>query len=540
MWRGLILCAGAIAVAMVACGETYGEDTPIADASPDAAPGLVTDAETGSLDSGGGSDSGTADADADASIDAGNNPCDAGFAPGPGSCTLVNPFQDPSFKTGAGWTATGGAAILTTTPGPDDLGVARVTTTTSPFGRVAQTVTLPSGLADLPISVTTVLRAQSPALFAGPPPLGIAVDGRPLHDWELTLRPAGDARTTVTVCLGEAAFGGPRQFTLRGLDSRYGLVEVDSIGVLFDLNCPPRAVVPNGDFESSGGWLLASKDQVGIVDGVGVGASRGLRFEMKYLTKASAERLVSVPSVSMTSPALQFHVSGAGNFHVKVDGALVARGKAAGDSVQRICMPEWSRGTVARLEIGTGGRGGDNHDDSEVGQAYTFDNLAFVDDDLCASAVTLENRGFESTDPTIPGWFVNAGKGYRVGLGAEAPHGGSGYLSLTSDAESCGLIIESPAVAKQTFRIPEYDRSVTGARLTYWYRHLPGNGALAEESFETLPTAAVWTKVTRCLSDVPGTRQQVSFSLSASVPPCSVANLDVDDVVIELDPTCKP
>jgi hypothetical protein len=527
---------------ILACSDSY-EDAvaPSVDAGPAASPANASPPEK---------DSAIADAsqpidasDADAEIDAGYNPCDAGYEPGTsGVCQIANPFRNPSFDGDGGWNTREGAQILPTIAGPDDLGVARIRDDAlSYLGGVDQTITLASGLADVPLAIHFVAEITAPTGgdFVGFPAFGIYSDGFPIHDWTYGLRPGGAARAALSLCLGEATLFGPHDISFHALADYYDRVDLDLVTLISDPQCPPaRAGIRNGNFETTAGWDMTS----GIVyeNGSGVGGSRGLRFTKPISsTSAAVHQLVSVPSVSIATPALSFHVLGAGVFHVVVDDHLIARRQTTGtDETVTICMPEWSRGTIVDLALSSGGDEL-SLEGPELDQTFVIDDMSFVSSPGCAQTAVLANGDFENADANMPGWYLNAGFGNSFGRVTGDAHGGNGFLRLASTSDSCTEMGGAIPVALAVARMPEYD-SVKGPRVSFWYRFDPGLSATAElVHYGTLDPAATWTQKTFCLEkEAVGTREELRFYLSTRSSPCSSSSLDIDDVVVDVDGTC--
>lgn len=511
MWRVISLVL-ATAATFVACSSNYGDGSTATatDSGVDASDAGVTIADSGNGDTSSPVDSGS---------DATTSAPDAGY-----------PFADPSFQDGAPWTTSRAASIDPKGRGVDDLGIAILSAN---LGIVSQTITTGPLTSTMHPALSFRFRASRDFAAPGYDPIGPFADGKPLFDVIARGLPSGVQTATSIFCLGEAFFGGKHLIEFRGLEGGFSILELDHVDLVEDLSCPRNVGIVNGNAETSDGWTLLS--DATYQAGAGVKGSRSFRFGPLNSNAGTIKQTILVPKTSIASPALTFHRSGAGTITVSFDDNYVARSLSTGpEQTETVCFPSWLRGIPTEVAIHAGRA--DTIDVDELGLTMDVDDIAIVNEPSCADSANPDNRGFEGGD-SIPGWYVGAGAGYSVARGTASPHTGTGYLVLKSTPEACGASSGYRAHASQPFI--QANGFAAGARIRFFYRLTATGTAVAMLDGEALAPAATWTEKTMCLDVAPdGARKEIQFSLDGIAQGCGDTELDIDDVVLDTDPSC--
>ncbi|MCE9572990.1 MAG: hypothetical protein K8W52_07525 [Deltaproteobacteria bacterium] len=485
--------------------------------------------------------------------------CAAGYAPDlTGACTWSGIIANPGFTSTASWTTAGGTVV---DPALDQLGMSDLgagmfdgdikAPCPTDIMRIAQTIEMPRRSRAEPLvieasyRIITEIPDRTMQLGIGTSWHDATASGLYDYTWHTTRACLGAGEYAPETTTGR---GGARQFsmvlappTLCLITSHFAIDHVQIVPASPG-ECLTPGVVPNGDAEGSGGWSFdaAAPASAAIVDGVGVGGSRGVQLHLDSRCGYTAAMVpLSIPA-DLASPAIALSATVAtgaalelqiGQAYAQVDGD----GQRA---TVHLCIPSYQRGTLSALRTRVRAAAGTCSD--VVNLDAVLDDVAIVDDPACGSDPQLADGGFESMTPLVGTAGVIPDSPLVKVHDASLAHTGSGVLRYTLNT-TCGgprwgLGVIAPAPT-----------GTEGPALAFYYKAEPGSG-LSILGFSLSPayiSDGQWHRGISCLDPrLPDIPQWADFRMSdpASAPNCGLpvaeTHLYLDDVTLTTDPSC--
>lgn len=371
---------------------------------------------------------------------------------------------------------------------------------------------------------------------------------------------ASAAGASTTVCLGEGAQDGSGVLQLSGgalsaggCDSfTHGALEFEQVQVVASASCPRPGLVSDGRFDE-GAWTLFG--QAAITWRTTPALSLWMNDGCS-LPRAST--LMSVPTrASLPNAALRFKMRGTAGEQVELGVGLAGPGRSAlhpsrlevvangGDEVVTRCLPGWTAGSVAALELTLHGDGVCTRAD---GRQFFFDDFELVSDPTCAgSTAGLFNPSFEGELEQHWELAVSGAENTdapEAGPGLADSHSGGAALRL-SNARPC-----FSAAARQAAVVPAGLPSA-GPAVVAWYKAgtldhsaaVLGASVLGAAFEQSLPAASEWQRTVLCLPrEMAGLPVLVEARHSGEQGFCSdtFAREEAlfDDVEVTVDPSC--
>lgn len=305
--------------------------------------------------------------------------CAPGFTDQGAGCVWTGIIRDPELvgDPAGVWTVVGGDF--------QDAGAGRVFFPSR--GSVAQEIELPT-LAEVgsPLALQTVASA--------------AIGSSAVRTQEVSFRGTGtqpvvSISPTFSTCLGEKVMGqalrlqatGRHRLTLVGRDEW----AMHSMQIAPDASCPLPGQIPNGDFQSVGGWSTVAYEGAAydISGGQGVDGSVGARVENATSCDASLSNVASIPN---RPTAIEYAIRGAVGstpYVVSVGTRSEARTATAVFQIVRSCLPRALQGQVAPVRFSAGAT-------CTLPVGFIVDDVRLVDDPACAQEPALRAADFES------------------------------------------------------------------------------------------------------------------------------------------------
>jgi hypothetical protein len=427
--------------------------------------------------------------------------CDPGYVLSGSSCVWQEVPSDPTFQNmpSGAWTLQNGAAINPTAPGLTDPGNLVLSKNSycpnmGPPGAATQKATIPTFAASEPLAlwVTTELDCST----AGPPCSATYAAAVALNGGIVSV-PYTPTLTKQLVCLGERAYGGPLNITVRPNDhtlcneSPTSLqLLVDHLGIVSAPTCPAPATIPDANFEAAmDTWTFTPGGGTSALgSGLGVsGTAAGHIAVTMGCQSPQMTNLTSFPFMSMPGAALTFSFKGTAAKQLQLGDGSPTPGvnwaEFTGDgsgtfSSQTVCLPEYVKGMVLPLRFST-----TTGNQCAVADARDFvvDNLAFISNTVtCPATANILDGGFEQTTASRNYWPISINANGTTGMISAAPvtdaanaHSGSQYLKM-SIAQDC-----TSATAETTITVPP-PMGMNGPAVHFYYKT---NIASANASF---------------------------------------------------------
>jgi hypothetical protein len=353
------------------------------------------------------------------------------------------------------------------------------------------------------------------------PTLGIVTDD------ELGYVP--NAWTVGSACLGAGQYA---PATSTGLGAAMPLSVYENCGGIYldhiDIvpapanACTPPGTVLNGDCSGSNGWTLSGpaggSDATEAVYVASGGYQNGPAIELfvqGLCDSASASTVMSPPLADSTgSPVLSFYHSTAQSYFTVTTDGLPVRLTGASPTVERFCLPGYTRGGYYDITAAIptpGGLCATNVNDEAIIDDFTVSN-----DPICGSDAYFADPGFESGLSLI-------GASQSYGSVSVVADSGSGSDPTPTPAHHLQL-----AVGATCGEASLVDRVVVppisggaGPAVTFWYNYVAGtNTSLTVPSFMTpfTPTRdGAWHQGVACLDpNHVGRVAPFSFGMSAT------------------------
>jgi hypothetical protein len=432
-----------------------------------------------------------------------------------GGGLLDGTFDDPSVWTTRLATVASGRATFVNT----------LVNGQCELGAIEQTFQMPA-LADaeplaLDLTVSTSCSSTDPAAC---PALQLEIDDKVTR---VEVPGGGGATKTLTVCLGDAAFGGEVRLRVRPslakesfqtpgsfdcMSDAWPALEALRIRVADAAECAFDEGIPNGLFDDGAGWGLQSASIAGGKLTVQSGGS------------ATARIVVPAP-LRVASPALRLNpdASSFGGLRVALGGLIFGQASWSMGSSSPIvlCLPDWAHGTGQ--EIGLSAANADS----------TLEGLAIVSDPRCADG-NLDS-GFERTfsDGSLFGngsWLDAAtGQGFVV---SDSAHSGSRCLRLTSYATILRAVVRVPE------RQPGFDPA-----FSFWERVTGSVGAetllypFLDPGTRIAVSSQAWLRSLTCL-DRAWAGQVTPVTVLPGIVSGTGGTVELDDLEPVLTDTC--
>ncbi len=470
--------------------------------------------------------------------------CTTGYVQNGSACDWQDVVVGGDFSSSGDWTTTGTASIIS------GLNVAQLDQSAECFGgSISQTVDMPAYADSEPLVLT--FRARPGATMNGTIPTAVYLNGVP-HPIDV-----GYSTTWVnnTVCLGENDYGGPLTIAFQRAAAASGCtydpVQLDdvAIGVAASGQCPLPGQVNNGDFSAGGaGWTAdVPSSTYGSAITFTSGPTGNAVLTGARCGNATLHGWVSLPTATELPNAalsLKYSTTGTGVLQLSLQGQMLTTLPSGPTTTVHLCVPQWTKGGAARLDISTYLPGGGPCNDTFTA---TLDDVQVVTDPGCEDAPLLD-AGFEGLPASdIEPWTLtlnnnnNAVPGPAIVMDASKAHDGTGYLQM-SLSYACTSVSASQMIAA-----PGPD-SGGGPALKYWY-YLP---ALSTASYQVcvanscdMPPAmgATWTQRTLCIDPtLAGVPVQVQVSGYGGSGACAnnytAETIRVDTLELTTDPSC--
>lgn len=483
-----------------------------------------------------------------------------------GTCVFDSAPRDPGLTDPQIWQSTGmGAGVNPAALGNTDTGEGQFNAAgMCNSSALSQKFVMPPLSKAEQFKVSVTYTVSDPQFSLGGVQLDMSVGSRFFEQ-----APSRNTYRTDTFCLGAANYGREVDFHLgtRGGPSMCpststAMLSVDRVAVAPATpdECPAPGVIPNNDFEGTGGWTFnpLTGATAGIVDGVGETGSRAAQLATtNRCSQASMTGTIAIPAEgAVPNPAIDVFYSGTGGgrLTVSLDGKNISVLNASSARHAKICVPKWAIGTTSSigflLQQNASGAGACT---VALNRTFVVDSLKIVSDAACTSSDNPD-PGFERVanlnGPTA-GWgllhgHVNDVEGGTAIIGSSAAlaHSGTGVLRL---AGSAVCVSAGQAGADLTFIVPPA-QGAAGPALKFFANVGAGNVntntivSLGTGSQTILPETGAYTAQQICLPPkLVGRRMTARFSTGGLGGGCSTfaeESAFIDDVELTTDPAC--
>ncbi len=480
--------------------------------------------------------------------------CAPGYQRESAGCVFRGGPQDPTFqRTPDAWVATN--AIVNPAQSANgngqplvDPGAALVSGVDACAGkaRLAQSFEMPAFAEAEPLALRWTADLQSCSDFLCRAPFVARSRGAFLRDVVVTSQFFGPADHKA--CIGERWLGKTIDLTVdstTGCSSTPVNVVFDHFGIEPDPTCPAVGVIPNANFDDTGGWTsYADANTVAeVANGVGTGQTRGGHLSSSKLCQSPQLRGVMSPRESSAEKlALAFTYRGTNGQKMNIGVDAGTLGVVRGTNVfekASLCLPDSMKGEVSSLYMSLPYKNpasGGSCDAADV-RDFVFDDFALVADPKCADKVTVPDGGFE--DASVATSWLSSDSNNASSTRTTAAHTGKSAAYLTG-SYACG------SASTTTIGTVPASAGGAGPALKFWVRgHVTTPATFSVSYGSGVPVTDAWTQRTVCISPKEsGRTRSISFSIyTGSVATCgtftgAVTDVAIDDVELTTDASC--